>query len=114
MSQQSVIVTFYNFGEKFWTEDNQSLDRLYELEDELIDTLEGKDVGELDGHEIAMDGRDGFLFFYGPDADKLYAVIEPVLRASQVTIGGNASLRYGSHTTPNVRERYIEIKPHVH
>ena len=114
VAEQSVIVTFYNFAEKFWTEDMRSLDPLFELEDELEKVLESRPVGHLDGHEIAIDGSDGFLFLYGPDADALYAAIEPVLRASHVTLGGNATLRYGSYDEPNVLEKYIEIKPHVH
>lgn len=114
MSEQSVIVTFYNFADKFWTEHRKSLDPLFELEDELEKVLETRPVGALDGHEIAVDGSDGFLFLYGPDADALYAAIEPVLRASLITQGGNATLRYGSYGDHNVRERYIEIKPHVH
>jgi hypothetical protein len=113
-AEQSVIVVFYKFGEKFWTDESRPLDPLFDLEDQLLAALEGKNVGELDGHEIAVDGSDGFLFLYGPDADALYAVIEPVLRASQVTQGGNATLRYGSHGEHNVLEKYIEIKPHVH
>ncbi len=114
MSEHSVIVTFYNFAEKFWTGELQPLDPLHELEEELVTRLEGKNVGALDGYEIAMDGSDGFLFLYGPDADALYEVIEPALRASAVTQGGHATLRYGAYNTPNVRERYIEIKPHLH
>ncbi|MGF1619600.1 MAG: hypothetical protein ACFCUR_03175 [Rhodomicrobiaceae bacterium] len=114
VSEQSVIVTFYKFAEKFWTEDKQTLDPLFELEDDLEGILAGRELGELDGHEIAVDGSDGFLFLYGPDADALYSAIEPVLRASPVTQGGNATLRYGAYGQHNVRERYIEIKPHVH
>ena len=114
MAEQSIIVMFYDFAGKFWTEDFEPLEPLHDLEDELRATLEGKGVGELDGHEIAMDGSDGFLFLYGPDADALYTVIEPVLRASKVTQGGNATLRYDSHGEHNVLEKYIEIKPHVH
>jgi hypothetical protein len=114
VSEHSVIVTFYDFAEKFWTDDLQTLDPLFDLQDDLMAALYGKQIGELDGHEIAMDGSDGFLFLYGPDADKLYAAIEPVLRSSAVTQGGNATLRYGSPGMHNVHERYIEIKPHVH
>jgi hypothetical protein len=114
MPEQSIIVTFYNFADKFWTDEMRPLDPLFELEDQIEKVLEARDVGQLDGHEIAVDGSDGFLFLYGPDADALYAVIEPVLRASTVTQGGNATLRYGSYGEPNVLEKYIEIKPHVH
>ena len=114
MSEHSIIVTFYDFAGKFWTEEQQPLDPLFDLEDALIERLNGNKAGELDGHEIAMDGSDGFLFLYGPDADALYQLIEPVLRASKVTQGGHATLRYGSYNTPNVHEKYIEIKPHLH
>jgi hypothetical protein len=114
VTEQSVIVTFYDFAGKFWTEVSRPLDALFELEDQLLAALEGKTLGELDGHEIAMDGSEGFFFLYGADAEALYSAIEPVLRASVVTQGGNATLRFGPPNTPNVRERYIEIKPHTH
>ena len=113
MAQQSVIVQFYGFGEKFWTEERRQLDPLYALEDELIAVLDGTSLGELDGHEIAMDGSDGTVFLYGPDADALFAAIEPVLKASPVTQGGNATLRYGPHDMPNVLEKYVAITPHL-
>ena len=114
MAEHSIIVTFYNFAEKFWIEEHRPLDPLFDLEDEILERLDGKDVGELDGHEICVDGSDGVLFLYGPDADALYEAIEPVLRASKVTQGGHATLRYGAYNTPNVHEKYIEIKPHLH
>jgi hypothetical protein len=114
MAEQSVIVTFYGFAEKFWTSYSRSLEPLFELEDRLIETLQNSDLGIVDGHEIAMDGSDGTLFLYGPDADALYAAIEPVLRSSAVTQGGHATLRYGGPMEPNVLEKYIEIKPLPH
>ena len=114
VTEHSVIVTFYDFAGKFWTEVSRPLDALFELEDALLAALEGKNLGELDGHEIAMDGSEGFFFLYGADAEALYGAIEPVLRASPVTQGGNATLRFGPPNTPNVRERYVEIKPHTH
>jgi hypothetical protein len=116
MADQAVIVQFFGFGEKFWTDDDgdeRDLDPLYALEDELIAALDGKNLGELDGHEIAIDGSDGSLFLYGPDADALFAAIQPVLKSSPVTLGGNVTLRYGSPGQPNVLEKYIEITPHL-
>lgn len=113
MAQHSVIVQFYGFGDKFWTEQRRPLDPLYALEDQLIAVLDGTALGELDGHEIAMDGSDGALFLYGPDADALFAAIEAALKASPVTQGGNATLRYGNHDTPNVLEKYVAITPHL-
>lgn len=113
MANHAVIVQFFNFADKFWTEDERTLDPLFALEDELIAALEGKNLGELDGDEIAMDGSDGSIFLYGPDADALFAAIQPVLKSSPVTQGGNATLRYGPHDQPNILEKYIEITPHL-
>jgi hypothetical protein len=114
MSNQSVTVTFYGFADKFWTAFTRTLDPLYALEDDILAALEGKSVGELDGHEIAIDGSDGCLFLFGPDANALYAAIERPLRVSEVTRGGHATLRYGSHGESNVMEKYIEIEPLAH
>jgi hypothetical protein len=114
MADQSVIVTFYGFAEKFWTAFSHSLDPLFRLEDELIEVLAANSVGELDGHEIAVDGSDGSLFLYGPDADALYKAVERVLRGSSVTQGGHATLRYGGPDQSNVMEKYIEIEPLAH
>lgn len=114
MTEHAVIVKFYEFADRFWTEDERDLEPLFNVEDQLIAALDGKGVGELDGHEIAVDGSDGFLFLYGPDADALYAVIEPVLRTSPVTIGGDATLRFGASDQPNVYEKYVKITRYNH
>ena len=114
MTQHSVVVQFYDFADKFWTEGSQSLDPLYALEDELIDALDGKNVGELDGHEIAIDGSDGFLFLYGPDADALFALIEPVLRKSPVMPGADATLRYGDPDQADLKQRLVRIDQTTH
>jgi hypothetical protein len=58
-------------------------------------TGQGRSAGELDGHEIAMDGSDGFMYIYGPSADRLFEVIEPVLKATDFMQGAKAQLRYG-------------------
>jgi hypothetical protein len=114
MAKHEVTIEFYGFGEKFWTKDRMPLDALFALEDELVALLEGTNLGELDGNEIAIDGSDGRIYLYGPDADALFAAIEPVLKASPITQGGNATLRYGTFDQPNVMEKYIEITPHLH
>lgn len=110
----SVVVQFYDFAEKFWTDEQRSLDALFALEEELNDVLEGTDVGELDGHEIAVDGSDGYLFLYGADADALFTVIEPILRKSSIMQGADATLRYGDVDDPNVKQKFIAIDQTTH
>ena len=114
MTQHSVVVQFYDFADKFWTEGSRSLDALHALEDELTGALDGQEVGELDGHEIAVDGSDGFVFLYGPDADALFAAIEPVLRKSAVTAGADATLRYGEPDEADLKQRVVRIDQTTH
>jgi hypothetical protein len=114
MTKHSIVVQFYDFADKFWTEDDRTLDPLFALEDELTDALEGSEAGELDGHEIAVDGSDGFLFLFGPDADALFELIEPVLRKSAVTHHADAVLRYGEPDDPGLRQKQIKIDPTTH
>lgn len=114
MTQHSVIVKFYDFGTRFWTDEQRSLDPLFALEEELEEVLEGTGAGELDGHEIAVDGSDGLLFLYGPDADALFAAIEPVLRKSAVMLGADATLRYGEPGEDDAKQRLINIDQTTH
>lgn len=86
--QQAVIVK-YNFR-------STNMDRIFELEDQLAKVVEALPGCEFDGNEIAVDGRDNLFYMYGPDADKLYAAIEPVLLSSSVLSGAQVRLRYGT------------------
>ena len=85
--EQAVVVHF--------TYGSTDLSRLFALEDRLETVLAAAGAGEYDGNEIATDGSDGFLYLYGPDADRLFKVIEPVLRATPFMHGAQVTKRYG-------------------
>lgn len=68
---------------------------LCHLEDVLIDAIERAGVGEYDGHEIALDGSDAYLFMYGPDADVLSATVRPILELVPWMHGAEVTLQYG-------------------
>lgn len=85
--EQAVVVHF--------TYGSTDLSRLFALEERLESVLATSDAGEYDGNEIATDGSDGFLYLYGPDADRLFKVIEPVLRATPFMQGAQVTKRYG-------------------
>lgn len=111
MTRHSVVVHFHDFAERFWTDGSDDLDPLYELEDDLETVLSEGNAGELDGHEVAMDGSDGYLFFYGPDANALYAAVLPVLQSSPVTQGGSVTLRHGDADDETAQVEEFDIKP---
>jgi hypothetical protein len=96
LSEHAVIVKF-DYG-------STDLSALFELEDQLEALLEDSSVGEYDGHEIAVDGSDGLLYLYGPDADALFNKVKPTLAASANIRNAVATLRYGppNDDTPRV------------
>ena len=61
----------------------------------------------MDGNEIGE--GECTLFMYGPDADLLFAAIEPRLRASRMTKGGSVVKRHGDPDDPHVREVRIKL-----
>lgn len=52
-------------------------------------------AGEYDGHEIAVDGSDGSIYMYGPDADLLFETIRPILETTHFMRGATVVKRYG-------------------
>ena len=96
--EHAVIVEFYDFG--------TDLSDLFELESRLEAKVLESAVGELDGNEVATDGSDGRLYFYGPDADQLFACIRPILEESPLMRGAKATIQYGP---PGDGVREIEV-----
>lgn len=85
--EQAVIVHF-QYGAT-------DLEPLSELENELRTAIDETGIGEYDGHEIAVDGSDGVLYMYGPDADRLFEAARPVMEKSSFMKGAVATVRYG-------------------
>jgi hypothetical protein len=86
-SDHAVIVRFqYRFTD---------LAQLHALEEELIAALGSADAGEFDGNEVAPDSEAAALYMYGPDADRLFEAVKPVLESSAFMHGAVATKRYG-------------------
>ena len=71
----------------------EAVHRLFELEDQIAAAIEQAGVGEHDGNEVG--GGEFTIYCYGPNADKLFAAIEPVLVRSKITKDGRVVIRYG-------------------
>ena len=48
---------------------------------------------EFDGKDVAADGSDGILLMYGPNADRLLDVVEPILKMTNFTSGAKVTRR---------------------
>ncbi len=79
-------------------------DEIYEkydistLEEELRLVIERQKLGEYDGNEFGPD--ETVLYMYGPDAERLFAGVEPVLRAYPLCKEGVAVVRSGPPGSP--------------
>lgn len=100
-AEHAVIVYFDNHG-------STDLSRLYETEDQLERAIEAANAGEFDGNEINVQGTNGTLYMYGPDADKLFAAIKPVLTKVDWLRGAKVKLRYGP-PEDGVEEKIIRL-----
>jgi len=85
---EHALIVHFRYGSK-------DLGPLFELEEALDDALAGGGAGEYDGNEMAVDGPDGVLFMYGPDADRLFDVVAPILRREAFMRGARIRKRYG-------------------
>ena len=69
---------------------------LFDLEEQLESAIAAAGVGEFDGDEFGE--GECVLYMYGPQADQLWAVVEPVLGACPCASSGYAIKRYGEAT----------------
>ena len=99
-----MIVHFVVSGEEFGEVDER--EAIFALEDELIEAIKEAGVGEFDGNEFG--GGEAVLYSYGPDADALFAVMEPHLRAVKARPAW-CVLRYGEAADPSAKERRIDL-----
>jgi hypothetical protein len=74
-------------------------DQVYEecdlatLEARLSEALTSRGLGDVDGDE--MRDETSVVFMYGPDAEGMFASIEPVLRAYPLCQGARVEIRRG-------------------
>jgi hypothetical protein len=80
---------------------------VFDVEDRLIEAIDGARVGEFDGN--LMGPGEVELYAYGPDADKLFGVMEPILRSVALKEGSYALKRYGEAGDPDAREVRVEL-----
>jgi hypothetical protein len=95
----AVLVNFDYIG-------STDLTFLFSLETKLETAINSAKVGEFDGNEIAADGSDGTLYMYGPDADRLFETVKPVLEGCSFMRSARITLRYGS---PGATQRLLVL-----
>jgi hypothetical protein len=103
--EHAVIVHIPLSTGQFGTEDERKT--LFHVEDRLVSAIDRAGAGEFDGNEFG-EGEATF-YMYGPDADRLFKAVEPVLRLHPVFRGAYAVKRYGPAVDPASREQRVEL-----
>ena len=95
VGQQALIFYFKDIAERADEMGLDDLDALVALQEQLAQAIEPRGIGEVDGNEIAVDGSEGSLYAYGPDARAILQAALPVVCRSPLAAGGHVYLRYG-------------------
>ena len=84
--------------------DNATTESLHALQDRLFKAILNASAGELDGDEFG-DGT-CTIYCYGPNADRLWEAVAPVLETEHFPQGSVAIKRYGP---PGAREENVDL-----
>lgn len=102
-NNEHAVVVHFAYG-------SRDLAKIFALEDELEKAILEAGAGEFDGNELATDGSAGYLYMYGQNADRIFAVIKPILEKTSFMRGAKAKLRYGPPQAGS-EEKIVVINP---
>jgi len=95
---EDAVIVHFQYGSK-------DLKRLFDLQEKIEQALSKAGVGGFDRNDVVQDRSDVYMLMYGPDADKLFEAVRPILEATEFTRGASVKLRYGLH-----RDFVLEVK----
>ncbi|MEA2513673.1 MAG: hypothetical protein QOJ59_3160 [Thermomicrobiales bacterium] len=97
---RQAVIAYFKLSDDQWgvPEDYEGLD---ELEQSLIQAIDESGVGEFDGIARGLGFFD--MYMYGPSADALFDVVEPLLRAFSPPAGSYVVKQYGEPGAEEVR-----------
>jgi hypothetical protein len=72
------------------------------IEAELTAAIAAGGLGEFDGNEVGE--QSAIIYMYGPDAERLFAGVEQILRSSPLCRGARAIVRSGG---PGATQREV-------
>ncbi len=99
MASEHAVLVEFRYAES-------DLERLHQLEADLAKTIEAARAGEFDGDELAVDGsQKAVLYTYGPNADRLFDVVRPILEKSSLMTDAVVIKRYGGPRSDAIEVR---------
>ena len=104
LPEHALIVTLKLSNDEHGSDEERN--QIHELTDKFDLAINEAGVGEFDGDKFG-DGN-CILYMYGTDVDRLFAIVDPLLRASQLAKGAIAIKRYGDASNHNAKEEKIQ------
>jgi hypothetical protein len=86
---------------------SEPFDEFWVLNERLFEELDNSDAGEFDGNEIGQ--GEATLFAYGPDAHRLFEVMEPILKRYSICRDARVVLQKGDDGAPKSEFRLWAI-----
>ena len=103
--EHTVVVHLKLSDDGFGASDER--EAIWKLQDELAEVVAQARAGKFDGEEFGQ--GECVFFMYGPDADALFATVQPLLKSSPHSKGGFATKRYGETSDPRAPEVRVEL-----
>lgn len=103
---EQAVVVYLRFQEDGFGSPKER-DAISDLENKLEQAVESASVGEFDGEEFG--GGRCVIYMYGPDADQLFTVVEPILKSAPLVPGGFAIKRYGEAKDASAAEVRVNL-----
>lgn len=102
MTEHAVIITVRGRS--------PDLDALDRVEDALTIALSTGEPGEYDGTEPAVDGPGVAYFMYGPDGDRLFSHVRPILVDHAAMASAEVCIRYGDEDDEDARRLLFKLR----
>jgi hypothetical protein len=106
VSEHTVIARFQLSAGAGPTGTATDVHSLFALEERLIQAIADARAGEFEGNHFGT--GDVTLYAYGPDADRLFAAMEPALRAFPPR-PAHVVLRYGGYQDEGAHEVVVQL-----
>lgn len=103
---EHAVIVFFPLSDDHFGSDPE-FDAMAMLSDALEAAINEAGVGEFDGNELG--GGECKLYMYGPDADRLYAAVSPILADSRLVRGGYVVKRYGPAGDPLTQQTHLPL-----
>lgn len=102
-SRKQALIIHFDYGKDL-------PDDFDKMRDGLDSLVEKSNLGEYDGHEIAMDLSDGSFYLYSTEIEALFKHIRSYLLSYDFMIGANVYMRFGEIGS-GAKEIAFELQP---